>query len=49
MRTFFRASHDSLDDRLNGRFTAMRRRPRKPFLISTSSVGEPSAGIGSVS
>jgi hypothetical protein len=49
MRTRRRASHDSLLERWNGRFTAVRRRPKKPFLISTSSVGEPCSGIGAVS
>ena len=41
MRTLRRASHASLLERWKGRFTATRRRPRKPFLITTSSVGRP--------
>ena len=45
-RRFFQLS--SLE-RTNGRWMGTRRMPKRPFLTSTSPMGEPAAGMGAVS
>ena len=46
MRTFFRATQLSFDERLKGRVTSVRRAPKIPFFSSMHLMGEPSSGIG---